>query len=83
MKRTHFNRLKHGKQNKHSWYEDEKFTEVNWLSKDFNWVFKVDQILKHRKMEEKMILGKIKGSTMVFIGMVAVGIYLIVIALTV
>ena len=34
-------------------------------------------------MEEKMILGKIKGSTIVFMGMVAVGIYLIVIALTI
>ncbi len=32
-------------------------------------------------MEEKMILGKIKGSTIVFMGMVAIGIYLIVIAL--
>ena len=30
-----------------------------------------------------MILGKIKGSTIVFIGMVAIGIYLIVIALTI
>lgn len=34
-------------------------------------------------MEEKMILGKIKGSTIVFIGMIAIGIYLIVIALTI
>ena len=34
-------------------------------------------------MEEKMILGKIKGSTIVFMGMVAIGIYLIVIALTI
>ena len=34
-------------------------------------------------MEEKMILGKIKGSTIVFMGMVAVGIYLIVIALVI
>lgn len=34
-------------------------------------------------MEEKMILGKIKGSTIVFIGMMAIGIYLIVIALTI
>lgn len=34
-------------------------------------------------MEEKMILGKIKGSTIVFLGMLAIGIYLIVIALTI
>jgi hypothetical protein len=34
-------------------------------------------------MEERMILGKIKGSTIVFIGMIAIGIYLIVIALTI
>lgn len=33
-------------------------------------------------MEEKSILGKIKGSTIVFMGMIALGIYLIVIALT-
>lgn len=32
-------------------------------------------------MEEKMILGKIKGSTIVFIGMMAIGVYLIVMAL--
>ena len=34
-------------------------------------------------MEEKMILGKIKGSTILFMGMVAIGIYLIVIALVI
>ena len=32
-------------------------------------------------MEEKMILGKIKGSTIVFLGMLSIGIYLIVVAL--
>lgn len=34
-------------------------------------------------MEEKMILGKIKGSTIVFMGMLAIGVYLIVMALTI
>jgi hypothetical protein len=33
-------------------------------------------------MEEKMILGKIKGSTIVFMGMLAIGVYLIVMGLT-
>jgi hypothetical protein len=41
------------------------------------------KIIKHWKMEEKMILGKIKGSTILFMGMVAIGIYLIVIALVI
>lgn len=30
-----------------------------------------------------MILGKIKGSTIVFMGMMAIGVYLIVMALTI
>jgi len=34
-------------------------------------------------MEEKMILGKIKGSTIVFMGMMAIGVYLIIMALTI
>ena len=34
-------------------------------------------------MEERMILGKIKGSTIVFLGMLAIGVYLIIMALTI
>ena len=39
------------------------------------------KIIKHEKMEEKMILGKVKGSTIVFMGMMVIGVYLIVMAL--
>ncbi len=34
-------------------------------------------------MEEKMILGKIKGSTIVLMGIMAIGIYLIIMGLTI